>query len=100
MLFIKQWDLQQYVNTSIYRKGNFFLSYTFNSSTFQGDIDYFNDKKRELVSLRLSRSFGQLNSAKGLMTFIETLSTVKLNASKGQLDLLISVKHVQIALSS
>lgn len=42
---------------SIYRKGNFFLSYTFNSSTFQGDTDYFNDKKREFVSLRLSRSF-------------------------------------------
>ena len=85
---------------SIYGEGKFFLSYTLNSFTFQGDIDYFNDKKRENYSLwDYQGPFGELHSAKGLMTFMETLSTLKLNGSKeGQLNLLISVK--QIALNS
>ena len=47
---------------SLHRK--FSHSYALNSSTFQGDSNYFNDKKRIIVSLRLSRSFWTANLSK------------------------------------
>ena len=66
---------------SLHRK--FSHSYALNSSTFQGDSNYFNDKKRELQFLwDYEGPFGQLISAKGIVTLLEILPNLQTKGFK------------------
>lgn len=81
---------------SLHRK--FSHSHALNSSTFQGDSNYFNDQKRELQFLwNYEGPFGQLNSAKEIVTLIEISPTFKLKASKRKV---IGFTHFNKALTS
>lgn len=84
---------------SLHRK--FSHSPALNSSTFQGDSNYFNDQKRELQFLwDYEGPFGQLNSTK-IVTLIEISPTFKLGSFKKKSNwIYILIKHLQAVASS